>query len=561
MKTSYAYKKICLVFLMAILILSLSGCSDSNQSIIGGDQPIVSQVFTTRQRTVVLDSVPSDSNTIFPYEIQKYKENGYGTWSYGGGNDYGKQTEIMPAGYNGASVTNTARLLNFFTITDIHIVDKESPAQSIYAGYKGGNSSAYSPVMLYTTHVLDAAVRTINALHRQNSFDFGISLGDVCNSSQYNEVRWYIDVLDGRFITPSSGNHAGADTIDYQKPYQAAGLDRTIPWYQTLGNHDHFWCGAYPVIDYLRQYYTGENILLLGDLFTQGIDARTDYMGAIDGRTPYGEIIGVGPVGDFSTPPKVLAADPDRRPLSRQEWMGEFFKTSSNPVGHGFNQTNVDSDFTCYSFEPKSDIPIKVIVLDNTQRDEDYDLHGNGYIDKTRYDWLVDELDKGQAEGKLMIISAHVPVSLMDSAGSYKSSTDMLFTLSAYSNLILWVTGHVHVNTVRAHPSSDPAYQGAEYGFWEIETSSLRDFPQQFHTFDILRNSDNTISIIKTAVDPSVTEGSPAAISRSYAVAAQQLFNNPIPHLPTGVYNAEFVKQLSPEMEAKIQNYGTPIIK
>ena len=469
----------------------------------------------------------------------------------------GKQYEIMPDGYNGASVTNSARLLNFFTITDIHIVDKESPAQTIYAGYKGGSSSSYSPVMLYTTQVLDAAVQTINVLNKQNPFDFGLSLGDACNSTEYNELRWYMDVIDGKVITPSSGNHAGADTIDYQKPYQAAGLDKTISWYQTIGNHDHLWMGSYPVTDYIRPYYTGENIILLG----KTVNDRTDYMGAIDGQTIYGDIIGVGPVGDFPTPPKVPAADPDRRPISSKEWMSEFFKTSSNPVGHGFSQTNIDRDFACYSFEPKSNMPIKVIVLDDTQTDEDKvaNAKGNGYLDRERYEWLVSELDKGQAEGKLMIISAHVPVTLIDTTGSYISSTNLLFKLSSYSNLILWVTGHVHVNTVRAHPSTDPAHQGAEYGFWEIETSSLRDFPQEFHMFDIVRNSDNTISIIKTDVDPAVRDGSPAAISRFYAVAAQQLFKTPIPNLPTGMYNAEFVKQLSPEMQAKIQNYGTPI--
>jgi len=64
--------------------------------------------------------------------------------------------------------------------------------------------------MLYTTHVLDAAVQTINALHKKDPFDFGISLGDTCNSTQYNELRWYIDVLDGKVITPSSGAHLGA---------------------------------------------------------------------------------------------------------------------------------------------------------------------------------------------------------------------------------------------------------------------------------------------------------------------------------------------------------------
>jgi hypothetical protein len=31
--------------------------------------------------------------------------------------------------------------------------------------------------------------------------------------------------------------------------------------------------------------------------------------------------------------------------------------------------------------------------------------------------------------------------------------------------------------------------------------------------------------------------------------------------MPSGAYNAELVKQLTPEMQNKIKNYGTPINK
>ena len=144
-----------------------------------------------------------------------------------------RTAELMPAGY--VVPTRKTKLLNFFAFTDIHITDKEAPSQLIYLqqlyypalldppyDQLGHNpwaweTSIYSPVMLYTTHVLDAAIQTINAIHEKKSIDFGISLGDTCNNTQYNELRWYIDVLDGKTITPSSGAHAGADTIDYQK--------------------------------------------------------------------------------------------------------------------------------------------------------------------------------------------------------------------------------------------------------------------------------------------------------------------------------------------------------
>ena len=78
--------------------------------------------------------------------------------------------------------------------------------------------------------------------------------------------------------------------------------------------------------------------------------------------------------------------------------------------------------------------------------------------------------------------------------------------------------------------------------------------------FDIVRNSDNTISIFTTNVDPAVKEGTIAAQSRSWGVAAMQIFNHTLPYSPSGSYNAELVKPLSPDMEEKIQNYGTPMI-
>ncbi len=83
----------------------------------------------------------------------------------------------------------------------------------------------------------------------------------------------------------------------------------------------------------------------------------------------------------------------------------------------------------------------------------------------------------------------------------------------------MWLAGHRHLNTVKAFISPDPV-NAPEKGFWQVETSSLRDFPQQFRTFEIYLNSDYTISIVTTDVDPAVKDGTPAATSRKYAIAA-----------------------------------------
>ena len=185
-------------------------------------------------------------------KVSEYNSKGYGKWEYV---DHAlpiiQRTDIMPSGYDPTSVEPTTKLLNFFAMTDIHITDKEGPNSFIYLQqldqqFSGGNTSIYSPIMMYTPHVFDAAIQTANALHKKNPFDFFISLGDTCNCTSYNELRWYIDVIDGKVITPSSGAHLGAETIDYQRPFRAAGLNKSIPFYQAIGNHDHFLLGSFP---------------------------------------------------------------------------------------------------------------------------------------------------------------------------------------------------------------------------------------------------------------------------------------------------------------------------
>ena len=126
-------------------------------------------------------------------------------------------------------------------------------------------------------------------------------------------------------------------------------------------------------------------------------------------------------------------------------------------------------------------------------------------------------------------------------------------------NLILWIAGHRHLNTITAQPSPDPSRP--ELGFWEVETASLRDFPQQFRTFDIVRNSDNTISIIAVDVDPAVRDGSLAEKSRSYAIGIARVGGGlaTFPDASSHANNAELVKQLTPTMQKIIQNYGASL--
>jgi hypothetical protein len=65
--------------------------------------------------------------------------------------------------------------------------------------------------------------------------------------------------------------------------------------------------------------------------------------------------------------------------------------------------------------------------------------------------------------------------------------------------VVAWVDGHTHVNQVWAH-RRDPQDAGAG-GFWEINTASHVDWPQQSRLLEIADNRDGTLSIFATMVD------------------------------------------------------------
>ena len=92
----------------------------------------------------------------------------------------------------------------------------------------------------------------------------------------------------------------------------------------------------------------------------------------------------------------------------------------------------------CYTFYPKANMPIKVIVLDDTDK---MDGSPYGCLDEPRYDWLINELESGQAADELMIICSHIPVWSYEyqsppthtfwNPDSYVSDKDLVSTQSA----------------------------------------------------------------------------------------------------------------------------------
>lgn len=100
----------------------------------------------------------------------------------------------------------SASIVNFLQLSDFQIVDEESPARVEWLDSTQRVpalqpfSAAYRPQESLTTQITEAMVRQArNARSPVTAapLDLTILTGDNADSQQYNETRWFIDILDG----------------------------------------------------------------------------------------------------------------------------------------------------------------------------------------------------------------------------------------------------------------------------------------------------------------------------------------------------------------------------
>lgn len=410
----------------------------------------------------------------------------------------------------GAAATATApagapaSLLYTVQLTDVHVIDEESPARTINLDKLA--SPAWRAQEAHNTQVLDAMLRKVRALDAFRPVDCVLFTGDVIDNNQINELQWFLRVVEGGSVLPNSGSLedplAGAGN-DPHDAFTAAGLG-TIPWYAAMGNHDGLIQGNLP------------HGKLLGYSLVTGDPTRDSVASLSLGRVntptcnPLHKDAAQAPPRCMPTHPSKLGsgslpADKDREHLTRKEWIKAVRAAKGMPAGHGLAASHESSGVADFVVDPVPGLPLRLVVLDTLSP-----IGAQGAYPRIS-SFLTPALKQAETDGVLVIVVSH-----HDSAGIVGFTGALRGALNACPNVLLHVVGHGHKNRVSAHKGSSAAH-----GYWEVQTSALCDWPQQARLIELVDRRDGTVELWLTLVDFGVDHkiGGPlAAASRFLAM-------------------------------------------
>lgn len=420
----------------------------------------------------------------------------------------------------------------FAHLTDIQLLDVQSPGRLEMIHQFGDREDTAKllpmqrPQELLAPHATDALVRAINAVRTSPvtgaALQFAMTTGDNVDNMQWNEVQSYLRLLSGGRVASDSGGSAYEGMQDGSvewawnperadsgwalqhgfpevpglitaglREFEASGFD--VPWLTCHGNHDGLVQGRTPATPGLEEIMVGDQ-----KVYDVPPGAFADFV--------------TDPLPFFAGPCRRVQASRARRPIDRSEFIRAHFEDGGAPTGHGFTAKNLD-DATAY-FAYDAAPGVRVVVLDTTNPGG----HFEGSIDERQLMWLERTLAEvhhryldsdgrevaGGGDQRLVVIASHhsrtsminttpTPADHPD-AGRRVLGDEVAHLLSRFPNVVAWISGHTHRHHVR--PWNDSGY-----GFWEITTASVMEWPSQARLLEIIENDDHTLSIVSTIID------------------------------------------------------------